>query len=560
MYIPVSFFSNQNLGIIATTTTNSASAFSEGGFVSGSELYGYFYWGFSPTNQVSNTSVSGSLTIKSGSTGRANITIIAGGGGAGDADNATPVWAGGGGGGGIVRYNNFPLSMGTYQIYVGKGGAEGASAGLDASNGENSYIQMPIGTYTPFTSSYLIAFGGGGGVSTFTTATGTSIERPGLAGGSNGGSVQRTSGAPIISPTTLGVDLGGLNGLDQGNKAGLIPAVTGSTYRNTATGGGGAASASADISAIPRVGNGGDGLFLKLYGYNQTSSYYSGGGGAFGDSGGGAGYTSSIEGLGGLSYNYTDKGAGGSAKAGNTIPFSSKNPIGSPGLVYIEYPIVTPFYPNTMINDGLTFWTTYSSLTGSYWYDISGNQNTGSVSGSTITPTNNLVPFNGTNNSILFPVTMSAQPSSSMTMIIYGQFISSSQNRDLFCREDYTNGWDTIYSYSNSRLTFRDNAGADGNLNVTQFVNQNVCYAITVTNNSQQSFVNGNKFSTATAPFNGFTAGGTKNLAFGFNANSDATYFSGSVSDLLLYNRILSQSEILSVYNYLRLNQSRPTY
>jgi hypothetical protein len=40
-------------------------------------------------------------------------------------------------------------------------------------------------------------------------------------------------------------------------------------------------------------------------------------------------------------------------------------------------------------------------------------------------------------------------------------------------------------------------------------------------------------------------------LKFGFNTQGDATYFKGTVSSLLLYNKILSASEVATNYTVL---------
>ena len=43
----------------------------------------------------------------------------------------------------------------------------------------------------------------------------------------------------------------------------------------------------------------------------------------------------------------------------------------------------------------------------------------------------------------------------------------------------------------------------------------------------------------------------TSSMVFGYNADGDAKAFDGSVRDLVVYNRLLSTSEVLQNYNYL---------
>lgn len=360
MYIPSAFFSSQaaNLLLSASIATGSQFPgvvdtilpFSTGSFTSGSQTWNFLYFsqlqGGNSAKQFPN---SGSITIFSGSTHQANIVIIGGGGGAG-VETTLNRPAAGGGGGGIVRYSNFPLVPGTYEIVVGGGGVITNATTGSGTNGQNSYIKLPNNQiYSPFTSSYLIAFGGGGGAG-LEASTGTQGKR----GGSNGGNVAGFSSPLVPSSSTLGVGLGGLNGLNQGNVQGSIPAVLTlpTRFRYASTGGGGAVSASIsayyiDGSNFDFITPGGDGLELLLYKWkfrddsseiivlDSSSQYYSGGGGSWGSVNGST-FSSSLYGLGGYSTNNTNIGAGGQGN-GDVTNVSDTN--GSSGLIYIEYPV-----------------------------------------------------------------------------------------------------------------------------------------------------------------------------------------------------------------------------
>jgi hypothetical protein len=171
-----------------------------------------------------------------------------------------------------------------------------------------------------------------------------------------------------------------------------------------------------------------------------------------------------------------------------------------------------------------------------------------------------MIDFNGIDNYIQYGRTATATPSSSMTLIWYGVYNSSSLNYDLFTKDNYADGWDTIFSYPQNKIVFRDNIGQDADL-PNNYVNGNkTAYVLTVTNGSQILYKNAFKVGSATKVFNGFTASVLAPLQFGWNAQTDANYFSGSISDVLIYNRVLSNIEVISVSNYLSQNVSRPNY
>jgi hypothetical protein len=574
MYIPTTFFGAQAAYIIASGSKSSGLNYYTGIYFSGSQPWEYHYWGGDNNDAESTSTTSGSLVIFSGSTQEANVYVIAGGGGSGNVHDIYPNGIGGGGAGGVVRYNNFQLYPGTYNIVAGGGGdlrplgappgpftpgtPPYATAGFP---GVNSYIQLPnSGTYTPFTSSFIIAYGGSGGGA----ASGNAVYQAyvtasnSIPGGSNGGNAQTYSTNGANTPTSsLGIGLGGLNGLNQGNLGGGVGASSNISHlAGCSAGGGGAMSRSLDITPIPNspyysaaTTNGGDGIQLKIYPLdNGTASYYAGGGNATNC----ITRTSSSYGLGG-GRDIVGSG-GGNLCTPVGEDFAAVSYIGNAGGVYIEYPLIQPLSPSTMIYDGLTSWQSFTSISGSVWYDLSGNFNQALISGSTLNVTNNMVNFNGIDNYVTFPVTMTATPSSSMTLIWYGVYNSSSVNYDLFTKNYYADGWDTVFEPT--RITFRDNG--DANLINNYTYGNKTLYALTVTNGSQQLYKDWIEISNSNKQFDGFTASASP-LKFGWNADTDATYFSGSISDILVYNRILTQSEIISINNYLSQNFSRPS-
>jgi hypothetical protein len=123
----------------------------------------------------------------------------------------------------------------------------------------------------------------------------------------------------------------------------------------------------------------------------------------------------------------------------------------------------TPPPPPFPLSGSLRIWNDTTSLTGSIWYDKSGFNNHGLVSGSALSLSGSLgYAFNGTDNYVTYPITLNTiNPTDSYTLQYYGSLPSESLNRDFFTKEIFTNGWDTIYEPSLNRFIFRDQAGQD---------------------------------------------------------------------------------------------------
>jgi hypothetical protein len=244
----------------------------------------------------------------------------------------------------------------------------------------------------------------------------------------------------------------------------------------------------------------------------------------------------------------------------STITSSLSGSITGVGIRYIFNDCNTcltdsPPFP---ISGSLVIWSDTTSLTSSIWYDRSGKGNNGLVSGSTLVASGSLgYEFNGTNNYVTYPITLNGQPSSSYTLQYYGTLPSESVNRDFFVKQVYNNGWDTLFDAGSSpdRFVFRDIPGSDKRANITPtFASKQL---ITITANTTtdvlQLYVN-DLFVT------NFSAGGVNNFnsasvpfVFGFNTDGDATYWKGAVSDILLYNKVLSATEVSQSFAYLNL-------
>jgi hypothetical protein len=219
--------------------------------------------------------------------------------------------------------------------------------------------------------------------------------------------------------------------------------------------------------------------------------------------------------------------------------------------------------PSTIVSNGLTLYNRCCSMTGSVWYDVSGNGNHALVSGSALVQSGSLgLAFNGTNNYLTYPANLTATPSSSWTMQWYGTFYNSGSginNMDLFGKTTYLDGWDTVYGpdfFGSQSISFRDVTGQDNFKPFTNTPSVKLLFTMTVDSNPDAPrtayFVNTTNFGTGSqfsvvSPFN--TASGS--LTFGFNIDTDATYFKGTMSDLIIYNRILTPAEVTTNYNTL---------
>jgi hypothetical protein len=230
-----------------------------GGNVTNDSIAGYRIHIFTNSATASN------FVVMTG--GEVEVLVVAGGGGGGG------TFGGGGGAGGLVYTASYSVSMGSYPLTVGAGGAGGSR--IRGSQGTNSSM-----------GSTLVAYGGGGG--------GYYSEGTGLPGGSGGGG-GATEGASM---------LGGAATNGQGYVGG-----TGTITGYCAAGGGGASAVGENGIANTRGGNGGKG---QQYSISGTSIYYAGGGG-------GAGYYSSC----------TGSGIGG--LGGGGVGMSSQNGTGTSG-------------------------------------------------------------------------------------------------------------------------------------------------------------------------------------------------------------------------------------
>jgi hypothetical protein len=247
---------------------------------------------------------SGSLVVTGGSI-QADVLVIAGGGGGGFDS------AGGGGAGGLLGFTSQSLSIGTYTVTVGAGGAAGATTGAPASNGANSSFGV------------LTASVGGGG--------GGAKQSNGASGGSGGGaghdaSVTRTGGTGTSSQGSAG----GSGAVYSGGGGGGNAAVGTNGSSNVAGAGGAGSAAYSAWGLATGTGHNVSGTVYYAGGGGGGTYDAGGSGGAAGNGGGGKGGIYATNGAAGTA----NTGGGGGAQGNGT--YTSTFPGGS-GIVIVRY-------------------------------------------------------------------------------------------------------------------------------------------------------------------------------------------------------------------------------
>ncbi len=260
-----------------------------------------------------HTFTSGTSTFSAPSNWNADVLVIAGGGGGGG------VIGGGGGAGGVRIEPNFIVAAGDNTVVVGAGGIGGTgwnTATQQGGKGGNSQFGTIIAEG-----------GGGGGVHGGASAPQTNAWN----GGSGGGGGTGSGGSGV---TGQGFS-GGVGGGNNGGGGGGAGAVGGNSSGTQACCTGGIA-----------AGNGGNGIWLN---YNNTPTWYAGGGGggtrgtANGSAGsgglGGGGNGTNTTTLAASGAPNTGGGGGGGGYSGDFAGQVGGN--GGAGIVMVRYPNVT---------------------------------------------------------------------------------------------------------------------------------------------------------------------------------------------------------------------------
>ena len=454
--------------------------------------------------------------------------LIVGGGGEGGGSH------GGGGGGGGVLTGVLTLSKQSYTITIGAGASAGSTNAVgNLGNTTKAFNLSALG-------------GGGGGYEGV----------DGSAGASGGGGGGKTTG-------------GAAGTIGQGNNGGV-----GANSNGYGAGGGGGA-ASVGGSAVQTspysAGNGGNGLLTTITG---GTAYFGGGGG-------GAGYSpnSTTPGTGGLggggnggNYGVATYGTAGAVNTGGgsggygqaATAYVGLN--GGSGIVIIRYFKTNPQISiSKPITNGIKLHLDASNLysygnSGTAWNDISGNGINGTLVNAPLYDGANggVFSFNGTNQTVsissilnAYPFTISfwaSHPTSwvptttvmheLLNMSIAGQRVSIGTTN----QPGWTNGPSLMYGGTNHWTISATSAGMS-----TGFTN--IVYVVFASNDSRhQIYVNG---VAQTMINNGGAHGGTAGWQIASNGSS-GEYWPGQIASAQVYNRTLTQTEVIQNYNALR--------
>jgi hypothetical protein len=262
-----------------------------------------------------------------------DLLVVAGGAGGGGSDSSGRTAGGGGGAGGYLEQTGRSVAVGSYNVVIGAGGAQGNSAAAATAspvtrgfNGSNSIFAA------------VTAIGGGGGQGGGGTATiNGSPNTGGSGGGGAAGTVLFFDGAAATqgnSDGATGFGFAGGNGVVGG---------TGSYQAGAGGGGAGGVGGNSLSSSTSSGGAGGVGGAGKQSSITGTATYYAAGGsGANEGSATSNTSTNSIGGAGGRGATSTNPTAGvaNTGSGGGGSAYQGTGGTGGSGVVIIRYPMV----------------------------------------------------------------------------------------------------------------------------------------------------------------------------------------------------------------------------
>lgn len=513
-----------------------------------------FFGGASAQTVVTFTTVgTQTWTVPDGVTSVEVLTVAGGGGGGMD-------MGGGGGGGGVVYNGAYSVIPGSnITVVVGAGGNGAPAANTSGQPGGHQYtISATNGQNSVFGN--ITALGGGYGGSSYYGYTPN--YGLGASGGSGGGSSGYTAGNVTIGAS-------GTNG--QGFKGGNAG---GTDYASG--GGGGAGGAGIDG---PNQPNGGPGVI-----YPSISPYYFGGGG------GGASYTLATGGNGGIGgggggsigttyggagLNNGAPGGGGSPNSWGNMPggnagantgggggggshynANNKGGEGGSGIVIVRYGKAKTTSGSTQ--SGLIgYWPldgdNYNSATGRVTdktpYSNHGNNNGATLTTDRMGQSNGAMNFNG--SSYIGVPDSTVFNNQTLSISAWVQLSALNQNGFIFEKGTVNTQYSLFFEGDN--LCFRTQPTAGGYH--SQYLNTaslgitytNAWYHLTATYDGsyKRVYVNGVlKSEVAWSGILNTNPGGEWIGVFG----GGAYLFNGKISDLRVYNRALSATEISTLY------------
>ncbi len=498
--------------------------------------------------------------------------LLVGGGGGGGGDIG-----GGGGAGGVVYQKNITILAGTYNIIVGAGGAARAASVADSRNsvnGNNGNASLIL--YTNGTNLYT-AFGGGGGANYNNNSITTGNSGGCGGGGTNNSSDVSSSGGSASQELTLFNGFTNVSGGYDGSSG-----QSGTGYIAGGGGGAGGTSGSAD---------GGSGVQINITGSNLWYAA-GGGGGVIGGTNGSIKGGRGGSGIGGngnyilgantnTNYYYQEAqhdginntgsgGGGGAYNYGPTLRLNNGGAGGS-GIVIIRYSVnisyISSFFNSS---NNLVAWYKFDDNPTNMLLDSSGNgYNLTNNNGATLDQTNYRTG-NGSvflNGSLLqyLHIHTSINPYTiwnngiGITFACWFRiFTSTPNNSRIFAFGDGTIG----STSANSIIVYKSNTANTltfeskiSNTSVTwttssSYIDNNFHHLVLSINNVGLWTVYIDNVSLTTTITNKTIPNATWTKRYiGRSENDAALYTNGNIDDFRIYNKILTASEVNTLYN-----------
>jgi hypothetical protein len=195
----------------------------------------------------------------------------------------------------------------------------------------------------------------------------------------------------------------------------------------------------------------------------------------------------------------------------------------------------------------ITFWNNYSTYTGSNWGDLSGNNNTASVSNPPLSITAEGIYF--TSSVATFSGSLNATPSSSYTLLYVtdgsGSFVKGNANASgsIWLRNQiqYNNIHDFIVSTSGSLNQTYGGFTADNNLHMYTLVVDNVTGSLQLYRDTN---IIDSRTSSFMPDFNALTG------SLKFESGSIGGNWYGNVSNVMLFKKAISPTDVYNLYQY----------
>lgn len=179
------------------------------------------------------------------------------------------------------------------------------------------------------------------------------------------------------------------------------------------------------------------------------------------------------------------------------------------------------------------------------WVDISRNNNTGSlINGPTYTTASGGgIVFDGANDYVLTPLNIDANPVS-VSAWCYPYNVSG--NHGVFLTDN--GGWDKGVEFNAGQWAIHNGSNLS-NTGVTASANRWYNCCVVYATNNIFFYVNGNRVWTlGSAP--GGSVGSTLEIGrANYSGGAGSRFYSGIVSAVLAYNRVLTDAEVLQNYN-----------